>query len=1036
VRTDTPNDLPSSASICLRLKIGLDNLSDLRSISYVNGSSCDSSCGIFVAPLQYRPLPQVGECSLRLSVLAPCLAIRKTPTSGGTGTATENGIGRMSAEGMPQRDSSLLARPLAWMTRQIVRTPVAVVVVAVAAAVLALLYSASRLGFHTSRLDLLNPESSYNQLWIEYINEFGDADDVVVVVEGESRQQVVPVLEEISKALTREDRLFRAILHEVDLSKIRSKGLHYLNPKELLAIERFLDEAEPIVRGDWARLKLGNITQGMCMRLNQGAAAADPAFREAAQAEVSRLSRSLLEALRPQSRYQSPWPEMPCSIATLSELNSEYLLTCQGRIGFVLLQLAKDDSESFARGSESIDALRDLISQAQAAHPETKIGLTGLPVMENDEMRLSQSAMMKASLLALFGVACLFVAGFGGLRHPLMTVAALLLALGWCLGYVTLAVGHLNILSISFGVILIGLGIDFGVHYVARYLQLRSTIRSSDEALAQTASGVGPGILTGAVTTAIAFFMAGMTEFTGVAELGLIAGGGILLCCLGALVVLPAMIHLSDANHPNRVLPAPLDIHAWLSPLFSRPVLLLPVLVVTGAATALLSLGISRLTYDHNLLNLQPAGLESVELERRLGAEGDRSVWFALSIADSREELLRRKERFLALGSVERVEEIVSFFPPDDGQKRPIIARIQRRLADLAERPPLIPSDPPEQLGRVLGQVQASMVGSPRAFQIGRELEQVRAALRSMPLSECYRRLSTYQHHMAGDLLSRLHNVRTMANPEPPQLADLPQSLVQRFVGKDGNKFLLQIYSRRDIWKTEAAMERFVADVRSVDPRVTGNPLQAYEASRQMKRSYIQAAWYALAAILLVLYLDFRSLRHTLLAMLPVGLGMLQLFGILGILKVALNPANMIVLPLILGIGIDDGVHVVHDFRRRRGPYRISASTASAVVITSLTSMVGFGSLMIASHRGLQSLGRVLTIGVSCCLFTSLVMLPALLAWLTRARAVPEVEDPQLPQPAKPVRRIWRADPAHPPGAEIHVHSKSDRLSRDAMKRR
>ena len=109
---------------------------------------------------------------------------------------------------------------------------------------------------------------------------------------------------------------------------------------------------------------------------------------------------------------------------------------------------------------------------------------------------------------------------------------------------------------------------------------------------------------------------------------------------------------------------------------------------------------------------------------------------------------------------------------------------------------------------------------------------------------------------------------------------------------------------------------------------------------------------------------------------------MVQLFGILGLLDIPLNPANMIVLPLILGIGIDDGVHVVHDFRCQRGPYRMSPSTASAVLITSLTTIVGFGSLMIASHQGLQSLGRVLTIGVSCCLFTSLVMLPALFSWL------------------------------------------------------
>lgn len=260
---------------------------------------------------------------------------------------------------------------------------------------------------------------------------------------------------------------------------------------------------------------------------------------------------------------------------------------------------------------------------------------------------------------------------------------------------------------------------------------------------------------------------------------------------------------------------------------------------------------------------------------------------------------------------------------------------------------------------------------------------------------------------------------RDMSNPEPPRLTDLPESLVTRFVGADG-RHLLKIYAKGDIWDMQA-MGQFVADVREVDPSATGNPLQTYEASRQMKSSYEQAAWYALAAILIVLYLDLRSLRQTLLAMLPLGLGMLQLFGILGLLDIPLNPANMIVLPLILGIGIDDGVHVIHDFRRQRGRYHMSPSTASAVLISSLTTMVGFGSLMIVSHRGLQSLGRVLTIGVGCCLFASLVMLPAVLAWATRNRQeTPEDTEGSRGELVQP-ERVLRHHPAHGLGEHIHA---------------
>ena len=938
----------------------------------------------------------------------------------------------MSAEGKPLTEPAFLARPLVWITRQVIRLPMLVLVFAVVLTVASLILAANGLGFHTSRLDLLNPQSSYNQLWLEYINEFGDADDVVVAVEGQSRQEVLPVLEELSETIAREDQLFRAVLHEVDLSRIREKGLHYLEPVDLLEIERFLDRVEPILAGDWARLTVGNMSRTAYQRLAgntssdldpraSGTVRSGSTVRAATQAELGRLTQSLVDAFAPVGRYQSPWPEMPDSVATFSDLGSEYLLADQGRMGFVLLQFAEHDTESFAQGTKSIDTLRDLIAVARTKHPETQIGLTGLPVMENDEMRSSQSAMLKASLLSLFGVACLFVAGFGGLKHPLMTVAALLMAMAWSFGYVTIAIGHLNILSISFGVILIGLGIDFGVHYVARYMQLRGSPIPSDEALIQTAGGVGPGIVTGAITTAIAFFMAGFTEFTGIAELGIIAGGGILLCCAATMIVLPAMVHLADAGRTGQAMPAPLDIHGWIRPLFRYPLLLL---AITVAGTVGLSLGMTQLEYDHNLLNLQPEGLESVELERRLLEQSDQSVWFALSMAKTRDELFRKKEEFGRLPSVERVDEIASRIPAQDGRRRPIIERIHQRLAELPERPPQLPVDRPEQIGQLLARVQLLVGGTPESLSIRHQLEQVRDLMRRMPEAECLRRISDYQHHLAGDLLSRLHALRDMSNPEPPRLTDLPESLVTRFVGSDG-RYLLKIYSKGDIWDMQA-MERFVADVRGVDPLATGNPLQTYEASRQMKSSYEQAAWYALAAIMLVLYLDLHSLRHTFLAMLPLGLGMLQLFGILGLLEIPLNPANMIVLPLILGIGIDDGVHVLHDFRRQRGRYQMSPSTASAVLITSLTTMVGFGSLMIASHRGLQSLGRVLTIGVSCCLFASLIMLPAVLIWATRNRRdAPEDTDRSGDELIHP-DRILRHDPVHRLGEQAHAPATSD----------
>ena len=889
----------------------------------------------------------------------------------------------MTAERKPQDRHPVLARPLSWLAGLAIRFSMFTLVLAIAAAVLCLGWTATHLGFRTSRLDLLNPESGYNKLWIDYINEFGEQDDAVIVVEGSASEAIIPILEELSRGLSHEDQLFQAVLHEVDLSKIRAKGLHYLSLDELQRLEQFQQRVSPILSGNWGMLSIGRMVEDLNQRLVATARSHDVQQHAAAQGQMAGLVASLGAVLSEHATYRSPWQATSDSFALVSQLNRQYLLTNQGRLGFVLLRISSE-TDRFAHGGKAIAELRRLIRQVQARHPEARIGLTGLPVMEYDEMSTSQKDMLYAGVVSLFGVVCLFIAGFGGLRHPLLTVATLLLALAWSFGFVTVAVGHLNILSISFAVILIGLGIDFGIHYVARYLQLRWSNHSCEKALIQTSFQVGPGIVTGGITTAIAFASAMLTEFTGIAELGLIAGGGILLCILAALVALPSMIFLADRHTPRISLPEPFQANRFIQLLLRFP---LAVFCACLVICVLMVPGLPGLEYDHNLLNLQRADLESVRLERKLLEETDQSVWFALSLAETQQELLARKTKFLKLPSVDRVEEIVSFFPADHQEKRSIIARIQRDLWQLPERPSLITQSSPEELGRKFARSYQLADGLDTRHQ----LLEIRKSLRRLPLAECYQRLADYQQRVAGDLLNRLYTLRAMANPEPPQMSDLPRGLVTRFVGKT-NRHLLKIFSSGDIWDMEA-LERFVAEVKSVDAEVTGQPLQTYYASRQMQKSYIHAAFYSLIAVLVVLWLDFQDLSCVLLALMPVAAGVLGLFGIMGYLAIPLNPANMIVLPLILGIGIDDGVHVVHDFRNQTCRYRLSSSTAAAVLLTSLTTLVGFGSLMIAGHLGLKSLGRVLTIGVSCCLFTSLVMLPALLACMARSRLVDSQEE-------------------------------------------
>jgi hopanoid biosynthesis associated RND transporter like protein HpnN len=906
----------------------------------------------------------------------------------------------MSTEWMPQdgeEGGSVLARPHRVVTRWVCQFPFPVLAVGILVTLASMSITAKWLGFHGSRANLLNPKSEYHQRWLRYTEEFSDREDVVVVVEGPDRETIVAATDELAEAIARQPQVFEAELHVVDPAKLRAKGLYFLPAPQLAQIDGFLAQVRPVVEGDWARLSVGGMLgQMLTQAMAAGAAAADPSApgpqgvvsamgsREEMESHLLRTFGSLKAAFGPKPAYQPPWPEIGGDAAALQTLaQPKRFITGDNRLGFLLTRLAQRNDEQLDQFTTGLDALRAIAEQTQARYQGVKIGLTGLPVIENDEMLASQGSMTAATIVSFVGVCLVFVAGFGGVRHPVMANIALVLGTTWAFGYTTLVIGHLNILSCAFGAILIGQGLDFGVYYLARYLQVRRDCASAQEALVETAGSVGPGIMVGAISTAIAFYTASFTEFTGVAELGIIAAGGILLCWVAAMVLLPAMIQAVDSRMSLQTVPGPLNLDEWLRPLYAYNWL---GILATIGGTVFLATGLGKLWYDYNLLNLQPVGLESVKLEKRLLNETGESAWFAISLADSPAEVLARKAKFLKLDCVERVEEIASALPEGIPSKQPMVARIHEQLTGLPEQPPQIPVTDPMQMQQILGgwQQVATMAGMKP--ELGQTIAEVRQMLAQTDQATYYARLTAYQQACATDLLTRLSMLHGAASPEPPSLADLPEGLVTRFVGKHG-KYLMRVYAKGDIWDV-ASMERFVHNVRGVDPEATGNPMQVYESAGQMKRSYQLAAWYAFFTVVPVVFFDFffslparssiglllSSLGYTALALLPLGMGMVQMFGLMGLMNMPLNPANMIVLPLILGIGIDNGVHVVHDYCEQRSRYRLSAGTANAVVINSLGNMVGFGGLMIASHQGLQSLGRVLTIGMACCLVSALAM--------------------------------------------------------------
>jgi len=392
--------------------------------------------------------------------------------------------------------------------------------------------------------------------------------------------------------------------------------------------------------------------------------------------------------------------------------------------------------------------------------------------------------------------------------------------------------------------------------------------------------------------------------------------------------------------------------------------------------------------YDHNLLHLQAAGLDSVKWELTLIEHTAGASWHALSYTTSPEEALAVRARYEELPEVSRVVEVASLVPRDQDYKIGLLRDIQSRLRNLPEAGSdlrhALPSgrDLKTELTCLICQLQplADSCPQPLLSDLRRSLAALHGHLGDFAnAAGAEEHLQDFEDKMVADLASDLRQLRDVSKPMKITLADLPPALRERYIGRTG-KWLLQVYGKESLWDFQP-LEHFVRQIQTVDPEATGKPFGTVEGLRSMKNGFLWAGLYALCAIVVVLVNDFRNLAYTCVALAPLGMGVTLALGIMGMVGLPLNPANMIALPLILGVGVDNGVHVLHDFLavKREGRRILSRAIGRGVLVKALTAMIGFGTLMISSQRGLAGLGLCLTLGMACCMLTALVFLPAVL---------------------------------------------------------
>jgi uncharacterized protein len=903
----------------------------------------------------------------------------------------------MNVDQHQSHGSSIVERLLVGLVDLVCRFPYITLLLTLGLAGVSTYVFCADLKYYTNRNDLISPNKDYQQRWKAYLKEFGNDDDIVVVLQGKDRERMKQVLESVAADVNRHPDLFDRLFYKVDIRSLQDRALLFLPTEQIEQIQNNLKsmslllELGPIGWRSLTLFRLLHEARERSGKIEPGKplTPADSQYLN----QLLALSRSAKAILDTPKDYRNPWHSLLPAAPEQAELMAEpqYFFSGDGTLAFLLTRPIEKEG-SFTAAEASVKGMSEIVAATRAAFPDVELGMTGLPVLETDEMMASQQDTQTASWLALVGVGLLYFIVFRGFRYPLLTMATLLAGTAWAGGWLTLTVGHLNILSATFAMMLIGMG-DYGVLWVTRYEQDRAGGLGVIDAMRNTAASVGPGILTAGATTALAFFAAMLADFQAVAELGWIAGSGVLLCAVACFTVMPALLVITDRRPVVGTSVAPEAAQAvWLPLLARKPRL---VICLSVALTIIVGYSAFKVHYDHNLLHLQAHGLESVQWEQKLIDRTAGASWHALSSTTSQQEALALKARYEKLPEVARVVELASLIPLDQDRKKEQLVDIQYRLRRLPERGTTVPhgfpnpADLKTELAVLVGQLQplADVSPEPLLHDLRRSLVALRDKIEEVSPRLAEMRLQDFENRLTSDLIEDLHRLRSASKPGAITLADIPPDFRDRYFSPNG-KWLLRVFGKASLWEF-GPLEHFCSVIQTVDPEATGKPFTTMEGLKGMKNGFLWAGVYALGAIVFVLILDFRRPKHILAALAPLGMGMLVTLGIMGIFGLTLNPANMIAFPLIIGVGVDNGVHVLHDFLSRRDKerrYLLSHTIGQGIFVAALTTILGFGVLMISRHQGLFGLGLILTLGVTCCMVSALVFLPAVLRLSSKRR--------------------------------------------------
>jgi hopanoid biosynthesis associated RND transporter like protein HpnN len=808
--------------------------------------------------------------------------------------------------------------------------------------------------------NLMSSRLDWRKREIAYHNQFPQSLQLIlVVVDGPTPERAAAATRSLARDLAKRTDLFHSVTEQGGGEFFRRNGLLYLPPDQLQGMTGQLTRANPLI----------------------GALASDPSLRGLVQAlsfaimgvqqqEISldAMAHTLDMAADPIEKVQAG---QPADFSWKAMLEGGTVQPSELR-HFIAVWPYLDTSE-LEPAAKGIAAIRQSAADLKLASVDgARVRITGPAPIADEELASANEGLALNSLLTGVIIVAILWLALRSFRLVVAVVITLAVGLVVTAAIGLLIYGSLNPISVAFAVLFVGLGADFAIQFTVRYRAERHVIGDPYGALAEAADRVGAPLTLAAGAAAAGFLSFLPTPYSGLAQLGTIAGAGMVVAYVASLTLLPALVWVvKPPPEPHSLrLPALASVDDWLK---RHRVLI----VAFTAALALIGLpALAKLKFDFDPLHLRSANSEPIATIRELSKDPDAGVNAAQVLAGSIEQAAALAKRLAALPEVAQTRTLDGFVPTDQDKKLPLIrtaAQVLRASLDRSVRPG--PSDA-ENVAALRSGAQALRQAAGDATGAGANAARRLADGMTRLAESDQDHRAAVQAAFAVPLAIDLADLRDGLQAAPVTRASLPQSLVRDWVGADGHA-RAEIDPKGDS-NDEETMNRFARAVLAAEPNATGQGIATLEWGETIVRSFEEAGAWALVSIALLLWIVLRRFGDVLLTLIPLLVAAAATLEICALTGFALNYANIIALPVLLGVGVAFKIYYILAWRRGQTHFLQSALTR-AVFFSALLTATAFGSLWLSRHPGTSSMGKLLALALACTLVSAVLFQPALM---------------------------------------------------------